>query len=123
VLNILSVWLVTGPMFRKMVPQIQGTPLDLRMLPIFLIHLIMASALFYFVISPKKNDLSKLDLNDYVSASVLGLAIFAAFDLTNLAIFQNYSAFTAALNTIWGSALFALTTFGVSMAQQYLLKE
>jgi uncharacterized membrane protein len=123
VIDILFIYTVTGPMFQKMVPQIQGEPLRLRLFPAFLIYLIMTSALFYFVIWPNKGDLSKLDSTDYISAFILGLAIFAAFDLTNLAIFQNYSPYIATIDIAWGSALFAATTFGVSMAQQYILKE
>lgn len=114
VIDILFVWMVTGPMYNKMVPQIQGTPLTLRFLPTIMLYAIMTFALFYFVILPKNGDLSNLNKNDLISAGLLGLVIFSAFNLTNVAIFQNYSPFIAVLDTAWGTSLFVLVTMATS---------
>jgi uncharacterized membrane protein len=123
VIDMLFIYTVSGPMFQQMVPEIQGSPLTLKIFPVFLLYLIMSIALYYFVIMPKKSNLSKLDSQDYISALILGLSIFAVFDLTNLAIFENYSPFITVLDISWGSALFAITTLGVSMTQQYVLND
>ena len=123
VIDMLFIYAVTGPMFKREVQQIQGSPLTLRYAPALLMYTIMAFALFYFIIYPKKTDLTKLDSTDYISAFILGLAIFSAFDLTNLAIFEKYSAFTAVADIAWGSVLFMITVYGVSVAQRYLLRD
>ena len=46
-------------------------------------------------------------------AFLLGLIIYATFDFTNLALFDNWSIFTAIIDSLWGGILFASTTFAV----------
>lgn len=121
VIDMLFIYTVTGPMFKRNVAEIQGSPLTLKYAPALLMYVIMTCALFYFVIYPQRNKLDKLELEDYVPAFILGLAIFAAFDLTNLAIFEKYSAFTAGLDMLWGSTLFVLTTYGISLIHTHIL--
>ena len=123
VLDMIFIYMISGSMFQKMIPQIQNSPLVIKFAPAILVYVIMSFALFYFIVMPKRRDLSKLDNNDLISAFILGLAIFASFDLTNLAIFQNYSGFVAIFDILWGASLFVITTYGVSIVHTHLLND
>jgi uncharacterized membrane protein len=60
----------------------------------------------YFIIKPRKS------VSD---ACLLGLVIYGVYETTNYALFKNWSITTVIIDTLWGGALFAITTYIVNM--------
>lgn len=90
--------------WRKMVSNIQGAQMNLRMFPAIGVYILMSFALYYFIIVPRRS---------VYDAALLGLVIYGVFDFTNMALFKNYSLLLALTDTLWGSALFAMCAFVV----------
>lgn len=98
-----SVYLTTtSPHFKSLIRNIQGDPLVLKLLPTFLCYIALVFGLYYFIIK---------DGRSYVDAGILGLVIYAVYEFTNKAIFDNWTWFTVLLDTTWGGILFASTTY------------
>lgn len=98
-----SVYLTTtSHHFKSLIRNIQGDPLVLKMLPTFLCYIALVFGLYYFIIK---------DGRSYVDAGILGLVIYAVYEFTNKAIFDNWTWFTVLLDTTWGGILFASTTY------------
>jgi uncharacterized membrane protein len=98
-----SFYLTTSaPHFKRIVSNIQGSPLVLRMLPTLLCYISLLFGLYYFIIREKRS---------YIDAGILGLVIYAVYEFTNKAIFNDWTWFTVFMDTIWGGVLYALTTY------------
>ena len=98
-----SVYLfLTKSIFGEMVAKIQRTAIQFRLVGAVIVYLLLALALYYFIVKP---GLSVWE------AGLLGLVIYGTFDFTNYAMFKNYDLKIAIMDTVWGSLLFALTTF------------
>lgn len=105
ILDSLYLRTVSG-VWNKMVSNIQGSHLNVRVTSAIAVYVLMSFALFYFIIAPKRS------VHD---AALLGLVIYGVFDLTNYAIFNKYSLIPALLDMAWGSFLFAASTFAVKL--------
>ena len=68
---------------------------------IILCYVFIIFGLNYFIIQPHKN---------VQDAFLLGLVIYAIYELTTKALFKNWSYLTVILDTLWGGILFGLTT-------------
>jgi uncharacterized membrane protein len=88
--------------FNKQVINVQGTDLKLSLSPAIICYIFLIVGLYYFIIKDNK---------PILDAFLLGLVIYMVFELTNKAIFDNWSWKTVALDGIWGGVLFAITTF------------
>ena len=88
--------------WQSLVRKIQGEPLQVRMISAIGVYVLMMFAVYYFIILPKRS------VRD---AALLGLVVYGVFDLTNYAIFKNYSLFMGLTDMAWGSFLFAVTAY------------
>jgi len=88
--------------FNKQVVLIQGSPIELKMIPTALTYVFLVFLLEYFIISKKQN---------FKTAFLLGFSVYAVYELTNYSLFKKWSIFIVFLDTLWGGILFALTTF------------
>ena len=88
--------------FSKQVALVQGSPLQIKMIPTALTYVFLIFLLEYFIISKKQT---------FKTAFLLGFSVYAVYELTNYSIFKKWSIFTVFLDTLWGGVLFALTTF------------
>ena len=96
-----SVYLfVTKAIFGEMVAKIQRTAIQFRLEGAIIVYLLLAAALYYFIVKP---GLSVWE------AGLLGLVIYGTFDFTNYAMFKNYDLKIAIMDTVWGSLLFMAT--------------
>jgi len=84
------------------VKSVQGSPLKMNFLAAIICYLFLVFGLYYFIIKPKRS------IRD---AFLLGVVIYSVFELTNMAIFKNWSIFTVLLDTLWGGVLFGTTTY------------
>ena len=83
---------------------------DVRWVPAVLFYLIYVAALVVFVVIPsiEKQSLQRAVL----LGAFFGLAAYAAYDLTSLALIRDYPMAAAIVDLAWGSALSA-TVSGV----------
>jgi uncharacterized membrane protein len=108
-----SVWLsINSNMYNKLVRNIQGSNLQLKMVPAILSYIFLLLGLFTFTFPNMKNvKESELFDKSLYYGGMLGLIIYAVYDFTNMAIFKNYTIVPAILDTLWGGTLYTLVTF------------
>jgi len=95
-----SVYLgVSKTTWRKMITDIQGSDLEIRLFPAIGVYILMSFALHYFVIKQSRS---------VYDAALLGLVIYGVFDLTNAALFKKYKFLPALVDMAWGAILFLL---------------
>ena len=87
--------------FNKQVKSIQGSDIQMNIVATGLVYVVLIYGLNYFII--RKNKSVK-------EAALLGFFTYAVYELTNLALFKNWSVFTVIIDTLWGTVLFGLTT-------------
>jgi uncharacterized membrane protein len=88
--------------FQTMVKKIQGTPLNMELLPTVACYIILVSSLYYFVINKK---------GSYLDAFLLGFFIYGVYETTNMAIFKDWSPKVGLIDLTWGGFLFLITTY------------
>lgn len=99
-LDSIYLWLMKNA-FNQQISRIQGSPIQLYLLPAVICYISLIFGLYYFIIREKKS------IKD---AFLLGLVIYSVFDLTNLALLRNWSPIIALIDSLWGGVLFGLTT-------------
>jgi len=105
-----SVYLfLTKSIFGEMVAKIQRTAIQFRLVGAIIVYLLLAVALYYFIVKPGLS---------VWKAGLLGLVIYGTFDFTNYAMFKNYDLKIAIMDTVWGSLLFMATV----LFQKWLLQ-
>lgn len=72
-------------------------------------YILMTFGVYYFVYRyiNKTSWVSDTLINGFL----FGLVLYGVFDMTNLAIFKNYSLSTGLLDMVWGSILMSISTF------------
>ena len=78
-------------------------------LPYITKNLLFIKWLNYFIIKPRKS------VSD---AFLLGLVIYGDYETTSYALLKNWSLITVIIDTLWGGALFAITTYVVNMLRE-----
>jgi uncharacterized membrane protein len=93
-------WLFTiSDTAQKMILRIQGSELKLRMAPALVVYIALA-----YLVTKTENP---------VEAFKVGVAVYAVYDFTNLAMFKNYTLSFALLDTLWGGILMGLTRYAL----------
>jgi uncharacterized membrane protein len=87
--------------FNKQVKSIQGSDIQINIIATGLVYVVLIYGLNYFIIRKNKS---------VQEAALLGFFVYSVYELTNLALFKNWSIFTVIIDTLWGTVLFALTT-------------
>ena len=97
----------TKKYFNKVIKSIQGKEITLKYSGIVLCYFSLILGLNYFILSNKnlKND------QKIKNAFILGFVIYAVFESTTYAIFDNWTTTAVIMDSIWGGILFSLTTF------------
>jgi len=94
-------WLfLIGQTAQKMVLKIQGSEMQLRFAPAAIVYV----ALAYLV------TLTATPLE----AFKLGVATYAVYDFTNLALFKNYDPLFAIADSLWGGVLLATVRYALN---------
>ena len=96
--------------FKKQISDVQGTEMNFRLLPTILCYIALVAAIYIFVINT--NDTNE---NKIFKAFILGLCIYAVYEMTNYALLDKWNIRTVVIDTLWGGVLFALTTFLVTL--------
>ena len=87
--------------FKRQVMAVQGSPLQLNLVGAALCYVFIIFGLNYFIIKNRKS---------VKDAFLLGIVVYAVFELTNLALFKNWHIMSVLIDTLWGGILFGLTT-------------
>jgi uncharacterized membrane protein len=87
--------------FVKQIYAVQGSTIKVDFMAAILTYVFLIFGLNYFIIR------KRLPVTD---AMLLGLVIYATYELTSKALLKNWSWTTVILDTTWGSILFGLTT-------------
>ena len=88
--------------FNNQIKLVQGSPIEMNFTAAILTYVFLIFALDYFIIQRRKSP---------YEAGVLGLCIYAVYELTNASLFKKWSYLTVVLDTTWGAILFYLTTY------------
>jgi uncharacterized membrane protein len=89
---------------------------DVQWVPAVLFYLIYVAALVVFVVMPavEKQSLARALL----LGAFFGLAAYAAYDLTSLALIKDYPLVAALVDLAWGATLSAVVSGAVYLAAQ-----
>ena len=87
--------------FARQIAAVQGSPMVVNAFAAIITYVFLIFGLNYFIIRPGR---SAWD------AFLLGLVVYGVYDFTNLALLSKWQLFTAVTDTLWGGALFYLTT-------------
>lgn len=96
-------------MWNTTVMNVQHHKLVFNMKYAFVSYILLVYGLYFFVYKhiTKKNWVNESIINGFI----FGLIVYGVFDMTNLAIFKNYSLFTGLIDMLWGSLLMSITSF------------
>lgn len=86
--------------FDKQVNLIQGSNIEMKLIPAVLCYISLVVGLYYFIIKERKS---------LVEAFLLGFVIYSVYEFTNWALFKNWKITTVLIDTLWGAVLFTLT--------------
>lgn len=92
--------------FKNMIKNIQGSDMGFRLAPVIICYIALIIGLNYFILNSGK---SKEDM--IRDAIILGLVIYTVYETTNYALIDKWELKVALMDSIWGGALFGLTTF------------
>ena len=92
--------------FTKQIQSVQGSKLEVNFLGAIVCYIFLIVGINYFIIKPRKS---------VSEAFLLGLVIYGVYETTNYALLKNWSIITVIIDTLWGGALFAITTYIVNM--------
>lgn len=68
----------------------------------FIVYIILAFGLYYFIIRQKKS------IKD---AFLFGICVYGIYEFTNLAIFKDWQLNVVLIDTLWGGILASATTY------------
>ena len=100
-----------GKAYSQQVAKIQRTVMNIKIEGAAVCYLFLIFGLYYFILKDKKS---------VFDAFLLGMVIYGVYDATTYAVFKKWSPSLAALDTLWGGVLFALTTMLVYSISNYL---
>mgnify|MGYP003954139591 CR=1 FL=1 len=109
ILDYIWLYFIFQNTWRKMITNIQLTPMKLNTTYIIPAYILMTLSIVIFVI-PKINSNNILK-DSILYGGCMGLIIYGIFDLTNLIVFKNYSKNIAFMDITWGTLLFIITTY------------
>ena len=92
--------------FKQQIKEVQGTEMNFRLVPAILCYIALVAAIYIFVINTNETKENKI-----FKAFILGLCIYAVYEMTNYALLDKWDVKTVIIDTLWGGILFALTTF------------
>lgn len=98
-------WLsISHKMYKEMVLRIQRYPsFEVNKIYTICAYIVMC-AVIAFVMVPNIYNTKSI----FTNGTMIGFAIYGIFNLTNLAIFKDYSVRVAIIDTLWGTTLFSI---------------
>ena len=88
--------------FELQIADVQRVSMQLRPIGAIVVYAFLIFGLYWFIIREKKS---------VYNAFLLGLVIYSVYEFTNYALLKKWGLEIAIMDTLWGGALFALTTY------------
>jgi uncharacterized membrane protein len=88
--------------FELQIADVQRVSMQLRPIGAIVVYAFLIFGLYWFIIREKKS---------VYNAFLLGLVIYAVYEFTNYALLKKWGLEIAIMDTLWGGALFVLTTY------------
>ena len=116
----LAYLIATGPFYRAHFKSVQGSDPVYRLGAAALAYVVLFGVVYYFVVRPVFDALTRRTMPSlrqvFTTATMLALAIYGMYNLTNLATLKNYGVRVAVQDTVWGVVALNL----VALACYYL---
>jgi len=91
--------------------KVQGPNIKFNYISALICYIFLITGLSYFILIPRKS---------VQDAFLLGIVIYGVYESTTYAVFQNWSALIAIMDTIWGGILFALVTLIIRWLRKFM---
>jgi hypothetical protein len=88
--------------FELQIADVQRVSLQLKPIGAIVVYAFLIFGLYWFIVREKKS---------VYNAFLLGLVIYSVYEFTNYALLKKWGLEIAIMDTLWGGALFALTTY------------
>jgi len=112
-----SIWLFSmGGQYKAWLAHLFAT--DINLPPILVFYPLYALAVVYFVVLPAVKGGSSL-LTVLFSGALLGLAVYAAYDLTNQATMRDWPLVVTVVDMAWGAILTGLASVSAVWLTNY----
>lgn len=96
-------WLyTTSNWFHNQIIDVQRVVMKMNMIATALCYLILFAGLYWFILRTHRSP---------IEAGILGIFVYAVYELTNKATFKKWKWSTVVADTAWGGVLFTLTTW------------
>jgi uncharacterized membrane protein len=92
--------------FKQQILDVQKSEITFRLAPAVICYIALIVALNYFILNTNNTRNQKI-----FNAFLLGLCIYAVYEMTNYALLEKWSLKTVIIDTLWGGILFGLATF------------
>jgi uncharacterized membrane protein len=86
------------------IASVQRVSMQIRPVGAIVCYILLILGLYYFILRTRRSPLD---------AFLLGILVYGVFDSTNYAMFKKWDWKIAVMDTLWGGAVFALTTVAV----------
>jgi len=87
--------------FSKMIQNIQGSDMSVRLGSAVVCYLVLTGLLYYFIILPRR---------PAVDAAILGFGTYAVYETTSYALMRDWDLQIAIIDSLWGGILFYFVT-------------
>jgi uncharacterized membrane protein len=95
---------------KQTILDVQKSKMKFRFVPAVLCYIALIVLLNYFILNTNNTRNKKI-----FNAFLLGLCVYAVYEMTNYAILENWKLKIVIIDTLWGGILFALTTFLITL--------
>jgi len=97
---------IAGP-YGKMISNIQGKKMEMKILPAAVVYFSLIGAWYVFIYRERKG---RTYWENIGRAALLGFFIYSVYDFTNLALIDKYQLDLSIIDSVWGGILYAITT-------------
>ena len=105
--------------YSSVIQKVQKSPASLRNEYAFIAYIIILFSVFYVAIpftsqSIKKGESISIEnklLKSFMYGGAVGFSIYGIYNFTTLAIYKDADPTIGVIDTLWGTALYTLTTF------------
>lgn len=106
------IWLkLNKSSYDKLIRFIQGSPISVKVIPAAIAYFLMFVGLIFIVIPMIEMSKDTSFINIIKIAGLFGLCVYGIWNMTNMAIFKNYSIKVAVMDTMWGVFIYILLAY------------
>ena len=96
-------------LWNSLMKDLQGSPIELRILPTIIVYISMLCGLVYFIFMPYEQHKNKM--RAVYNAALFGFVLFSVYEFTNYAIIKKWKPLYVIMDSLWGPVLYGVTTY------------